>query len=481
MAASDSVRSRADASAPWPSVVLTDSPPDVAHAIVRSTVLDRLEHRWDRAITTVVAGAGFGKSVAVGQAMRANRAHPRGIEAWVSCRTGCESPGRLANAVEVAFGVRASRPGSPISRLKAVFAEAAPLHVSLVLDDVELLPDPCAALLDDLLRSAPSNLHLLLCGRRLPPLALARVRAGDVVAEIGPDLLRFDAAEIASLAASMQAPPLQFDLGGWPALVRLALVAPGRAVEQYLWEEVIRALAPTDRAALLALCLLGASGADEVEAVTGSPFDPDGFCDRVPVVHRVGDQVVAHDLWSPHLARLGSEAEVATASTRAFEAVVARGDPIATGAYAMRLGDDEALRRASVDLVRATLGSLPWAWPSPGWAYCARRRCPGPAGTARPRTSDRRRTGRGRNPPPKPSCSSARWRTPGRQPTRRPTDSIGSRTGSARTRTWAARRPSSRWGHWQPMPAATSAISCRSRYGRARWPGATTIPLFGSW
>lgn len=359
MAASDSARSRADTSAPWPSVVLSDSPPDVAHAIVRSTVLDRLEHRWDRAITTVVAGAGFGKSVAVGQAMRANRAHPRGIEAWVSCRTGCESPGRLANAVEVAFGVRTSRPGSPISRLKAVFAEAAPLHVSLVLDDVELLPEACAALLDDLLRSAPSNLHLLLCGRRLPPLALARFRAGDDVAEIGPDLLRFDAAEIASLAASMQAPPLQLDLGGWPALVRLALVAPGRAVEQYLWEEVIRALAPTDRAALLALCLLGASGADEVEAVTGSPFDPDGFCDRVPLVHRVGDQVVAHDLWSPHLARLGSEAEVAAASTRAFEAVVARGDPIATGAYAMRLGDDDALRRASVDLVRATLGSLP--------------------------------------------------------------------------------------------------------------------------
>ena len=69
---------------------------DVANAVVRSGVLDRLETRWDCTITTVVAGAGFGKSVALGQALRANRARPRGVEGWLSCRSGCESPDRLA-------------------------------------------------------------------------------------------------------------------------------------------------------------------------------------------------------------------------------------------------------------------------------------------------------------------------------------------------------------------------------------------------
>ena len=335
------------------------SPPNVAHAIVRSSVLDRLEGRWDHTVTTVVAGAGFGKSVAVGQAMRANRARPRGVEAWVSCRAGCETPERLVSSLEAAFGVANRGPGTPASRLFDLVAGLAPLHASLVLDDVELLPDPGAAVLDELLRRAPSNLHLLLVGRRLPPLSLARLRAAGDVVEVSVDHLRFDEAEIAALAANLGAAPLALDLAGWPALVRLAFVAPRRSVEEYLWEEVISALTPADRDALLALCLLGFSSVEELEAVTGHPFDADGFCARVPLVHRVDEHLVAHDLWTPYLRQLGSAEEIDSVSHRVIDAVAARGDAIATGAAALRLGDASALRRASVDLVRSTMGSLP--------------------------------------------------------------------------------------------------------------------------
>ena len=322
MAASDAPRRPDGAS---------DSPPNVAHAIVRSAVLDRLEARWDRTVTTVVAGAGFGKSVALGQAMRANRARPRGIEGWASCRAGCESPERLAASVEAAFGAPGGGRAAPLSRLYAVFAEQAPLHVSLVLDDVELLPEAGANVLDDLLRRAPSNLHLVLSGRRLPPLALARFRAADDMVEIDADALRFDDAEVAALAASLRAAPLERDLAGWPALVRLALVAPRRSVDEYVWEEVMRALDPADREALLALCLLGASGVEEVEAVTGAPFDPDGFCARVPLVHRVGDRIVAHDLWAPYLDGLGTATQIAAVSQRVLDTVaITRCDMAAT-------------------------------------------------------------------------------------------------------------------------------------------------------
>jgi DNA-binding SARP family transcriptional activator len=335
------------------------SPPNVSHAIVRSALLDRLEARWDHTVTTVVAGAGFGKSVAVGQAMRANRARPRGVEGWLSCRGGCESPDRMASAVQEAFGLAAGGPGTASDRLYSVFADLAPLHASLVFDDVELLPDAGAEVLDELLRRAPSNLHLLLAGRRLPAVGLARFRAADDLVEIGANDLRFDDAEIAALAASLAAAPLTVDLAGWPALVRLALVAPRHTVGQYLWEEVIRTLSPADREALLALCLLGTAGAEELERLTGRPFDADGFCARVPLVHRVGDQVVAHDLWSPYLDELGSAAEIEAVSHSVVAAVAARGDPVATGAAALRLGDVAALRRASVELVRMTIGSLP--------------------------------------------------------------------------------------------------------------------------
>jgi LuxR family maltose regulon positive regulatory protein len=339
-------------------MVRSDSPPNVAHAVVRSGVLGRLDARWDRSVTTVVAGAGFGKSVALGQALRANRARPRGIEGWLSCRAGCESPERLAASVEAAFAAGPGQ-GPPLARLFAVVTDRAPLHVSLVLDDVELLPDPGVTLIDELLRRAPANLHLVLCGRRLPELALARFRAAGDIVQIDADALRFDDAEVGALAANLGATPPPLDLAGWPALVRLALVSPRRSVDEYLWEEVIRSLAPDDRLALLALCLLGPSRLDEVEAVIERPVDHDGFLARVPLVHRIGDRVVAHDLWTPYLESLGTAFDVGAMSQRVIATVAARGDPIAAGAIALRLGDDEALDRATVDLVRSALGNLP--------------------------------------------------------------------------------------------------------------------------
>jgi LuxR family maltose regulon positive regulatory protein len=334
------------------------SPPDVAHAVVRSGVLDRLEARWDHTVTTVVAGAGFGKSVALGQALRAHRSRPRGVEAWLSCRAGCESPDRLAASVETAFGAPTGA-GSATDRLYGVFAGLVPLHAVLVLDDVELLADGPAAALDDLLRRMPANLHLLLCGRRLPPLGLARFRASGDLAEVDADDLRFDRGEVAALAARLGTEPPAVDLGGWPALVRLALVASRSAVADYLWEEVVRALDPPDRRALLALCLLGTSGAADVEAVIGEPFDAEGFSDRVPLVLRVGDRIMAHDLWAPHVGALGSDDDVADLSQRVLAVAAARDDAVAAGAVALRLGDRTALRRCAVELVRTTLGNLP--------------------------------------------------------------------------------------------------------------------------
>jgi DNA-binding SARP family transcriptional activator len=338
-------------------------PPNVPHAVVRSALLDRLEARWDHLATTVVAPAGFGKSVLLGQAMRANRARPRGVEAYVSCRVGAESSERLVLSVEAAFGAGEGTRGSPLDRLYAVVAEQAPLHVALVLDDLELLADEPAALLHDLLRRAPSNLHLVLCGRRVPTLGLARLRAADELVEIREGDLRFDEAEVAALTTSLGAAPLEADFAGWPALVRLALVAPRRTVNEFVWEEVIGSLDDDDRAALLALCLLGPSSVRDIEAVTGHPVDADAFCDRVPLVLRTGDDLVAHDLWSPYLDDLAGTAGdgVATVARRVVEAVAQRGDAIATGSVALRLGDLGALAAAAVDLVRTTIGSLPTA------------------------------------------------------------------------------------------------------------------------
>src|SRR5690606_23607158 len=62
--------------------------------IVRRLALDALGRRFDVAVTSVVAGAGFGKTTALAQAVRANLAGPRGNDAWVSCEPGDGHAGR---------------------------------------------------------------------------------------------------------------------------------------------------------------------------------------------------------------------------------------------------------------------------------------------------------------------------------------------------------------------------------------------------
>src|SRR4051812_14209487 len=56
--------------------------------IVRSRLLDRLAARWNRPVTVIQAGAGFGKSTLLAQAVRANTLAPVGIDVWHTCAPG---------------------------------------------------------------------------------------------------------------------------------------------------------------------------------------------------------------------------------------------------------------------------------------------------------------------------------------------------------------------------------------------------------
>lgn len=336
------------------------SPPSVAHGIVRPTVLARLDERWNHAVTTVVAGAGFGKSVALGQAMRANQADPRGIEAWISCRSGCEDPVRFARSIRNALGAPAAFTGMPLRAVQDVIAGLSPVETTLLFDDVETLAaaPTCIELLDQLVRGDWPGVHIVLAGRALPRLRLTRLRAAGQILSLGEEELRFTDADVEALALSLGVEAPRRDLGGWPALVRLALTSP-EAVEDFLGEEVIDALDRRDRQALVALSLLGPSEPADVAAVCGRSFDAEGFCQRVPLVHRAGGRVVSHALWDPVRDVLLPAGEVAEVARRALDVVSSRDDPVAAGVLAVRLGDQPALGRAAVALVRSTLASLP--------------------------------------------------------------------------------------------------------------------------
>src|SRR5436190_5704634 len=73
--------------------------------IPRLRLVRLLEGRWDRPVTLLVAGPGFGKTTVLAQAVRAHQAAPRGIDVWVSCEAAYEDPVCFATALLDAMSV----------------------------------------------------------------------------------------------------------------------------------------------------------------------------------------------------------------------------------------------------------------------------------------------------------------------------------------------------------------------------------------
>jgi len=63
------------------------APPEPARQLlVRPRLLTLLQQRFERRLTTLVAGPGFGKTSLLAQAVAENRLSPRGVDAWVGCQ-----------------------------------------------------------------------------------------------------------------------------------------------------------------------------------------------------------------------------------------------------------------------------------------------------------------------------------------------------------------------------------------------------------
>src|SRR6266545_7213966 len=103
MAAADPVREVLD----WRSTVepspaatflagSTDFPRPLDVEVSRARLVRRLDERWERSVTLVIAGPGFGKTTVLAQAVRAQLLAPRGIDAWVTCAAAHEDPVLLA-------------------------------------------------------------------------------------------------------------------------------------------------------------------------------------------------------------------------------------------------------------------------------------------------------------------------------------------------------------------------------------------------
>jgi LuxR family maltose regulon positive regulatory protein len=330
--------------------------------LIRPHLVEVLAARFDVPVTAVVAGAGFGKTTALAQAIRANEASPRGIDAWVACEPGDEDATRLTSAILSGLGV-ASPGGSNIDRVLGAIRAAAPVDVCVVIDDLHELPESSAGerLVRDLTTRLPPHAHLVLASRCPLPIPLARRRAGGQVVEVGDEALAFTSAEVTALAEALGEDENACDgLAGWPSLVRLVLSAPAGVTRQFLWEEIVAGLSPAERSGLLALAVLGSGSAREVALVAGCDVDIDRLVGFVPLLHQDAHGTLgAHQLWEEAAERIFPAAEVLEMRRRALHLLADRGETVRMGSAAMRWGDADMFRVACVALVRESLGVLP--------------------------------------------------------------------------------------------------------------------------
>ena len=181
--------------------------------VPRPQLAERLDEGLARGLTLVCAPAGYGKTVLLADWAR------RGQQptAWLSLDVGDNDPARfwrhgvaaldqgrpgLAERVGPLLGPPApsSYEGLVTALINELAAEPDADQALLVLDDYHLIDSEAVhASLGFLIEHRPPGLHLVLASRSDPPLALARLRGRNQLAELRAAELRFTADEAAAL------------------------------------------------------------------------------------------------------------------------------------------------------------------------------------------------------------------------------------------------------------------------------------------
>ncbi|MEU4247180.1 BTAD domain-containing putative transcriptional regulator [Amycolatopsis sp. NPDC026612] len=344
--------------------VLTRLPRPLDVEVPRLGLVQRLEQRWQRSVTLVVAGPGFGKTTILAQAARAHLLAPRGIDVWVSCEAAHEDRARFARSLLDAMCTGHESGAVPgVGDVIDAVIRKAPLEVCLLLDDVHEIPagSPGAALLREIATALPATAHLVLSGREAPELPLARREAAGELIRIGSEDLAFTDVEVMALARRLgQDSRAAAAVHGWPALVRLAFAAGPAAPWQYAREEILDRLPGPQRRALAALAALGTATAGEVAAVTREPVALDDLARRIPLVAGLDDgRYRAQELWTDAVSRTMTPEETQLLRERAAAVLAARGDLARAGLLAHQARDWHLLAGLVVELVRTTLTVLP--------------------------------------------------------------------------------------------------------------------------
>ena len=274
--------------------------------VARGRLLESLDVGVQGRLTLLTGPAGSGKTVLLSS--WATTARLPGPVAWLSLEAADNDPARfwsyllaaLRQSGAAAPGGRLDSLGLPIGgpdrgfvlELAGALSELAG-PVVVILDDFQVLTNP--AVLDSLtavLRRSSAALRLVLASREDPSVPLAGLPAISPRVEVGAAELAFTAGEAAQLLAGHGLALAEADLEvvwarteGWAAGLRLFALSlqdhpdpggfvaqfagSGRAVADYLLEEVLDRVAEQDQAFLLHTSVVERVSGELADALTG--------------------------------------------------------------------------------------------------------------------------------------------------------------------------------------------------------------------
>lgn len=321
----------------------------------RSVLLHRLHRRWDHRVTVLTAGAGFGKSSLLAQALDENALAPRGEDRWLGCGPADADARALAEGLAAGLDVelpQGEAGGAEPAELAAAIAAGvwarSPRRVCLVIDDAHEIPgrSSAARLLRELVDALPTNGHLVLAGRHEPPVPLARLDAQGRVSRIGESDLAFTDQELTAFAALRGVPLDRLKgLAGWPALAELRTLGAGEGIADFLDEEVLSDLSPAERRAVATVAVVGGADQALLDQVLDDPVDLAELLGRIPLVScdEHGWHTI-HPLWSERLGDWLDHGTRGEAQTRAARALLDR-DLHQAVTLLVRAGAHDELRR----------------------------------------------------------------------------------------------------------------------------------------
>jgi LuxR family transcriptional regulator, maltose regulon positive regulatory protein len=282
------------------------TPSQPAHVVDRPALRRKLDAVVDHSIVLIVAPAGAGKSVLLGQWAGT---HPELEFVWLEIVPSDDDPMRFRRRllkglaevepsfVDISLPTSIHGEGLGDAFLDDLAVQMTELpEVIIVLEDLHHLSN--ATLLSDLARLSellPRNVHLVLSSRADLPIAWSRRRMRLDVMEIRQDDLAFDATDSAELLERITGQSFRPDsvtalvsrTEGWAAGLQLAgmtlrlhedpedfvtqFSGTDRLVADYLSEEVLQAQSRDRRQLLLKMSVPDQMNADLIGLLTGTP------------------------------------------------------------------------------------------------------------------------------------------------------------------------------------------------------------------